>query len=95
MAWTLRFASGINQDMKRLDRSDARFIIDTLQHFVANYATLEPDFMKSGKIKRLKGEWEGFLRLRLRTYRVLYRKYEKTLVVLIVRISHRREAYRS
>lgn len=95
MSWTLRFASGVDQDMRRLDRTDARFIIDSLQRFVANYAALEPGFMKSGKIKRLKGELAGFHRLRLRTYRVIYKKYEKTLVIFVVRVSHRREAYRA
>lgn len=95
MAWTLRFASGVDQDMRRLDRTDARFIIDSLQLFVESYDEVEPGFIKSGKIKRLKGEWAGFLRLRLRTYRVIYRKYKKTLVIFVVRVSHRREAYRT
>jgi mRNA interferase RelE/StbE len=94
MAWTLRFASGVDQDMRRLDRTDARFIIDSLQRFVAGYDAVEPALIKSGKIKRLKGEWAGFFRLRLRTYRVTYRKYKKTLVIFVVRVSHRREAYR-
>jgi hypothetical protein len=30
MSWTLRFASGIDCDLKRVDRSDARFIVDSL-----------------------------------------------------------------
>jgi mRNA interferase RelE/StbE len=95
MSWTLRFASGIDRDLKRVDRSDARFIVDSLIHLVENYSTIEGDFLKTGRIKRLSGRWEGFLRLRLRTYRVIYKKYQETLVILVVRIAHRREAYRS
>ena len=51
--------------------------------------------MKTGRIKRLSGRWEGFLRLKLRTYGVIYKKYQETFVILGVRIARRREAYRS
>ncbi|MCX7037843.1 MAG: type II toxin-antitoxin system RelE/ParE family toxin [Spirochaetes bacterium] len=95
MSWTLRFASGIDRDLKRLDRADARFIVDNLICLAGNYSTIEADFLKTGRIKRLGGRWEGFLRLRLRTYRVIYKKYEETLMILVVRIAHRREAQRS
>lgn len=37
---------------------------------------------------------EGFLRVRVGDYRIVYTIREKTLIVLIVRIGHRREIYR-
>ena len=79
----LRFASGIDRDLKRVDRSDARFIVDSLIRLVENHSTIEADFLKTGRIKRLSGRWEGFLRLRLRTFRVIYKRYEETLVILV------------
>ncbi len=43
--------------------------------------------------KKLGGE-ENFYRLRSGDYRILYRVREKALVVLVLRIGHRREIYR-
>jgi len=42
----------------------------------------------------LKGEFEGLRRLRVGTYRVVYEWRQDELLVLVVRIAHRREAYR-
>jgi len=42
----------------------------------------------------LKGEFEGLRRLRVGTYRVVYEWRDEELLVLVVRIAHRREAYR-
>jgi mRNA interferase RelE/StbE len=50
--------------------------------------------MKSGKVKALSGEWKGFFRLRLRSYRAIYKKYGETVVILVVREAHRGDAYR-
>ena len=44
-------------------------------------------------VKVLQGG-EGFLRLRISDYRVIYRIEESRLVVLVVKIGHRREVYR-
>jgi mRNA interferase RelE/StbE len=96
MAWSLRFASAVSHELKRLDRSDARFILDTLERFAADFGpAYECELLRVGKVKHLKGEWEGYFRLRLRSFRVIYRKYQENLVILVVRVSHRREAYRT
>lgn len=44
-------------------------------------------------VKVLRGG-EGFLRLRVGDYRVIYRIEERRLVILVVKIGHRREVYR-
>jgi mRNA interferase RelE/StbE len=95
VAWTLRFASGVEKDLRKVDRSDARFILEGLERLARDYSDrYEAELMKSGKVKALKGEWEGFLRLRLRSYRAIYKKYGDTLVILVVRVAHRKDAYR-
>ncbi len=43
--------------------------------------------------KKLKG-FENKYRIRIGDYRVIYEIHEKTVVVLIVQISHRKDAYR-
>ena len=42
----------------------------------------------------LKGELRGLRRIRVGRYRVVYEVLEDELVVLVVRVAHRREAYR-
>ncbi|KAF0162001.1 MAG: hypothetical protein FD157_4014 [Rhodocyclaceae bacterium] len=42
----------------------------------------------------LKGEFSGLRRIRIGSYRVVYEVQEQKLVVLVVRIGHRREVYR-
>jgi mRNA interferase RelE/StbE len=42
----------------------------------------------------LKGEFAGLRRIRVGTYRVIYEVHEGRLTILVVRVSHRREAYR-
>ena len=95
MSWVLRFASGIEKDLRGIDKSDARFIIDSLESFAAAFSpAYEAELMKTGKVKMLVGNWKGFHRLRLRSWRAIYRSYGQTLVILVVRVAHRREVYR-
>ena len=43
----------------------------------------------------LKGGLRGLRRLRVGDYRIVYELLDDELVVLVVRVAHRREAYRS
>jgi mRNA interferase RelE/StbE len=42
----------------------------------------------------LKGEFAGLRRIRIGSYRVVYEVQDQKLVVLVIRIGHRREVYR-
>ena len=42
----------------------------------------------------LKGEFSGLRRIRIGSYRVVYEVQDQKLVVLVIRIGHRREVYR-
>lgn len=44
-------------------------------------------------VKSLSGD-EGFLRLRVGDYRIVYQIHGHTLTILILRVGHRREIYR-
>jgi mRNA interferase RelE/StbE len=43
----------------------------------------------------LKGEFAGLRRLRVGSYRIIYEVVDDQLVVLVVRVAHRRDVYRS
>ncbi|MBI3184065.1 MAG: type II toxin-antitoxin system RelE/ParE family toxin [Myxococcales bacterium] len=45
-------------------------------------------------VKALQGSERGYLRLRVGDYRLIYRVEDEQLLVLVVRIGHRREIYR-
>ena len=50
--------------------------------------------MKLTKIKALQGEFKGLYRLKLRTYRVIYEKIGNKLLIIVLRVSHRKDVYR-
>ena len=43
----------------------------------------------------LKGEFAGLRRLRIGSYRIIYEVIDNQLVVLVIRIGHRRDVYQS
>ena len=46
------------------------------------------------KGKALKGKWLGLRRIRIGRYRVIYSVLNKELLVLILRVGHRKGVYR-
>lgn len=42
----------------------------------------------------LQGKFKGFYRYRVGDYRIIYRLEESVLVILVLRIAHRRDIYR-
>ena len=42
----------------------------------------------------LKGDLRGLRRLRVGSYRILYEVQDDTLIVLVIRVAHRQDAYR-
>jgi len=43
----------------------------------------------------LKGEFAGLRRLRIGNYRIIYEVIDDQLVVLVIRVDHRKDGYRS
>ncbi|RTZ59711.1 MAG: hypothetical protein DSZ31_03460 [Gammaproteobacteria bacterium] len=44
-------------------------------------------------MKPLKGKYKGLYRLRVGNYRVIYKRDNDKLVILVIRIGHRRDIY--
>ena len=94
MSWVLEYDPAVLKDLKRIDRQDQRFILDSLEKFAKNYSkAYASSLIRTGHLKRLQGEWKGFNRLRLRSYRAIFREYAGRLVILVVRVGHRRDVY--
>ena len=52
----------------------------------------DPEFLQNN-IKALKGEYSGMFRLRVGTYRVVFQVKEKEIIILVLRIGHRKDVY--
>jgi len=57
------------------------------------FERLEGDPRHGSAIKRLKGEWAGYLRYRVGDWRVIYRIDDEADRVDVLVIAHRREVY--
>ena len=92
--YKIEFSANSKKDLDFLDKPIKLFVLKSLADFQNNFnADYEKELIKTGKIKALKGDWSGYYRLRLRTYMVIYVKEVDKLIILIVRISHRKDAY--
>ena len=95
MRWRLKFKNSVKSDFRQIDLLEAKKILKSLNDFVDNFSDeQERILLKSGIIKKLKGNLDGSYRVRLRTYRVIYKKNLEELIILVVRIGHRKDIYR-
>ena len=88
MAWTIEFVPAAAKELKKLGRSEAARIVATLEQRIVPL----DDPRQVGEA--LAGNLAGLWRWRIGDYRVIGRIEDARVVILIVRIAHRREAYR-
>jgi len=93
--YALEFEKPVKKDFKNINISDIRFIKESLYSFVENFSfEFEQELLKTGKIKKLQGLNEELYRLKLRTYRVIYKKEEDRLIILVVSVKSRENFYK-
>jgi len=88
MAWNLELSPTAQKQLARLDRAIARRISKFLYQRLARL----DDPRKIGE--RLQGTLNEFWRYRVGDYRLICSLEDDRLVVLVLRIGHRREIYR-
>jgi mRNA interferase RelE/StbE len=87
LGWTIEYDPGALDDLKKLDRSIQREILDYMDNRIAR-AEDPRDFGKP-----LRGSKFGFWRYRVRDYRIICEIQERRLVVLVVAVGHRSTVY--
>jgi mRNA interferase RelE/StbE len=87
--YQLRFLGRALEDLSRVDRPHQRIIKEKLLILAEN-----PEALKNN-IKRLSGDIEDLYRLRVGRFRIVFKKNEAELLVLIIRIGHRKDVYKS
>jgi mRNA interferase RelE/StbE len=83
------------KDFKRIDKANLKFLTDSILEFTNNFSfEYEQELIRTGKIKKLQGMDDELYRLRLRTYRVIYKKEEDRLIILVVSVKSRENSYK-
>lgn len=88
MAWRIEFVPAAVKELKKLGKTEAGRIISTLETRIA--VLEDPRSLGSA----LTGELGGLWRWRIGDYRVVARIEDEHLLILVVRVGHRREVYR-
>ena len=88
MAWRIEFVPAAAKELKKLGRTEAARIITTLETRIA--VLDDPRTLGSA----LSGELGGLWRWRIGEYRVVARIEDGRIMILVVRVGHRREVYR-
>ncbi len=84
MTYSIRIKRSAASELARTPRQDRERLVAAIDRLIKNPFIGET----------LKGQLRGLRRLRAGRYRVLYEIRDDILVVLVVRVSHRRDAYR-
>ena len=84
MTYSVRIKASAAKVLAKVAASEQRRLIDAIDALKTNPAT--------GSL--LKGEHTGLRRLRVGDYRIVFEVQQAELIVLVIRVGHRREVYR-
>jgi mRNA interferase RelE/StbE len=83
--YTVQLAPAAKRQLRKLDRSIQERVVRRLEK-------LEKDPRPPG-VEKMEGD-ESTYRIRMGEYRIVYEIRDKVLVVLVLKVGHRREIYR-
>jgi mRNA interferase RelE/StbE len=85
MLYEIEFTPAAARQIKKLSVSDQKRILSRIENLAAS--------PRPGSVKKLEGK-ENLYRLPAGEYRIIYQIQDKNLLVLVVKVGHRREVYR-
>ena len=85
--YKLEFLGKALDDLKKIDRPHQKIIKEKLLILAKNPLALK------NNIRRIGGPKEDLYRLRVGSYRVIFKKKRDQLLIIMVRIGHRKEIY--
>lgn len=88
MSWSIRFAKAAEREFKNLTKRDRELAAELLGVIFALESNPRPP-----NHKKLSGE-EALYRIRMKDYRIIYQIQDDRLVILVLRVAHRREVYK-
>ena len=84
MTYSLRIKASAVRELERIDKSVRSRLITAVDRLVDN----------PHRGQQLKGELTGLRRVRVGDYRIIYEIDAGELVILVIRVGHRRHIYR-
>jgi mRNA interferase RelE/StbE len=83
--YKVAYLNSIEEDLKKLDKTTVRKILNRIETYLA----CDPKELG----KPLKGEFQGYWRYRWGDYRVIYKISEREILIIVLRISNRKDVY--
>ena len=83
MAYNINYKKSVERDLSRLDKKEARRILDNIEKELSEHAEAYP---------ALKGEFAGLRKMRVGNYRVIFSVINQNVIIL--RIGHRQAIYK-
>ena len=84
MTYSLRIKASAVRELERIDKSVRLRLIAAIDRLVDN----------PHRGQQLKGELTGLRRIRVGDYRIIYEIDSGELIILVIRVGHRRQIYR-
>ncbi len=84
MTYSISIKASAAKALAKIDREQRLRLIEAIDKLKDNPA--------AGSV--LKGEFSGLRRIRIGDYRIVYEAQDSQLIILVVRVGHRREVYR-
>jgi mRNA interferase RelE/StbE len=84
--YKIEYNKRVVKELEHLPKREQLLLIEKIEE-------LKKDPRPHG-VKTLKGEYAGYLRIRVGNYRVIYEIIDKKLVILVLKIADRKEVYR-
>lgn len=85
--YSVEFLKEAIDELSHIDPIWQKRILSKIKILSANPKNL------ANNIKKLKGKYRDYYRLRVGEYRVIYSQENDRLVILIIRVGHRKEIY--
>ncbi len=89
MTWTVEFDNRARKELRKLDANIQKQLLELLNQNLAG------DIDPREKGSALKGKFRGLWRYRMGDYGIVCQIRDREIVVLILRIAHRKEVYNS
>lgn len=83
--YKVAYLNSVEEDLKKLDKTTVRKILNRIETYLA----CDPKELG----KPLKGEFQGYWRYRWGDYRIIYKISEREILILVLRISNRKDVY--
>lgn len=88
MAWKIEYTKSALSELKKLDKQEARHIVNFMSERIANLDNPR----NTGKA--LTGNLVDLWRYRVGNYRIITEIQDETICILILRVGHRKDVYK-